>query len=170
MSDKRSHSHPLCALTLLMIVVPTRAIAQDRSALTDIIGVWQSDTTADGVSARSTCASSPTAGAVICEQTITTPTGTRHAVNFFLVDSAAHRYVFYGLNKPGSAIEPTPLSIADHIWVYGGQERQRDGNYYRTVNDFSSGGTYVWRQEVSPDGVHWSATRHGRVTRQASPS
>ncbi len=150
-----------------MGIAPSRAIAQDPTALNDIVGIWQSDTTG-GVSARSTCAFSQQNGAVICEQQITSPKGVRHALNFFLADTSAHRFVYYGLNQPGSGIAPTPLAIANHVWIYGGRQRQSDGLYYRTVNDFSATDSYVWIQESSPDTIRWTALRHGRAVRVAS--
>jgi len=153
-------------LALVIALAPIRIAAQDRNALNDIVGVWQSDTVG-GVWALSSCAASPQGDAVICEQQIATPTGARHALNAFMIDSSAHRYVYYGINRPGSVIQPVPLSIANHVWVYGGG-RESDGTYYRTVNDFSAGDSYVWRQETSRDSVHWTAGRHGRAVRVAT--
>lgn len=138
--------------------------APDRAALDDIVGTWLSDTT-DGIWARSSCAPSPQSAAVVCEQTIMTPAGVRHAVNLFLVDSAAGRYVYYGVTEPGKTIQPTRLVIENHVWTYGGDQKAPDGIYYRTVNDFTARDSYTWRLETSRDGARWTAGRHGRSVR-----
>ena len=144
---------------------PTAVASPDRAALDDIVGSWMSDTT-DGIWTRSTCAPTPQGGGVVCEQTIMTPGGVRHAVNLFLVDSAAGHYVYYGVNQPGSVVQPTALEIANHVWIYGGRTKAPDGRYYRTVNDFTGHDSYTWRAETSGDGAHWTAGAHGRSLRQ----
>jgi hypothetical protein len=142
----------------------TQASSRPSSrALDDILGVWQSDTVG-GMSARTTCAHSPLGAAIVCEQRITAPDGEHRALNFFLADSASNGYLYYGLPQPGLPMTPTRLTIANHVWTYGGQ-MQRDSSYYRTLNDFSAGNAYVWRQEKSRDGVHWTVMREGRVMR-----
>ena len=154
-------------LTLVIALLTSDAsVAQvpmrDRDGLEDIVGTWQSDT-AHGVSALSTCRRSPQQRAVICEQTITTPLGVRSAVNVFLVDSARRRYAYYGISRPGEDTPAVPLQILDHIWTYGGRGKAEDSLYHRTVNDFSVKGAYVWRQESSPDAIHWTVQRQGRA-------
>lgn len=161
--DKRWSAPILARGAVLVMILGAGRGVQDRDALHDIVGIWQSDTS-DGVSARSACSASPQGDAVICEQRIATPTGSRHALNTFVVDPSNHRYVYYGINEPGSVIEPVPLTIMNHLWVYGGS-RAADGKYYRTINDFSAVDSYVWRQETSTDSVHWTTGRHGRVVR-----
>lgn len=139
-------------------------VARASRQLEDIIGTWHSDTVG-GVSAVSVCGWSPQGRSVICEQTITTPAGVRSALNVFSVDSARQRFVYYGIARPGAEVRPTPLTIADHLWIYGGGLGE-DSLYHRTVNDFSGGGGfYVWRQESSRDGVHWTTQRQGAVKR-----
>ena len=130
--------------------------AHPEQPLGDIVGVWQSDTTA-GNSALSDCAWTPQHGAVICEQTISTPTGIRHAQNLFTVDLRGNRFAFYGLSQPGDPMRPVPLSIDSHIWIYGGTAPDSPVTWSRTVNDFNATGTYTWRQESSLDGQHWTA-------------
>lgn len=148
------------------IAQPSQHPHAERSSLNDVVGVWRSDTVG-GAWARSVCAPSPLGAAVICEQDIHTPGGARHAVNMFLVDSVARRYVYYGVTQPGEVIRAVPLAIADHVWAYGGGERDDDGLYHRTINDFSSPGSYLWRQESSRDGVNWVAGQaHGRSVRE----
>ena len=162
----------VCVGLLAIVIVGRNAGAQTPAsarpssrALDDILGVWQSDTVG-GMSARTTCARSPQGAAVVCEQRIMAPDGEHRALNFFLVDSASNAYLYYGLPQPGLPMMPTALTIANHVWTYGGQ-RQRDSSYYRTLNDFSAGNAYVWRQEKSRDGVHWSVMVQGRVVRIA---
>lgn len=136
--------------------------AFSATALSDIVGEWQSDTVG-GNSARSTCSRSPQGAAVICEQTIATEQGTRHAVNVYASDDAGGHY-YYGIAEPGEAITATRLEITAHVWVYGGAVAAANGMYYRTVNDFSPMGRYTWRTESSPDRVHWTITRQGSAT------
>ena len=142
------------------------ASGPDPAALDAIVGTWQSDTVG-GAWALSTCARSPQGGAVICEQTITTPGGVRHAVNVFAVDSAAGRYAYYGIVQPGAPVRPVPLAIAGRVWTYGGLEPAPDSLYHRTINDFSGGpGGYTWRAESSRDGLNWVVQVQGRATRR----
>jgi len=162
-------------LILASLLFQQRAGAQapastrpNTRALDDILGVWQSDTVG-GTSARTTCARSPQGAAVVCEQRIMAPDGEHRALNFFLVDSASKGYLYYGLPQPGLPMTPTELTIANHVWTYGGLIPQRDSTYYRTLNDFSATNAYVWRQEKSRDGVHWTVMREGRVTRVGAP-
>lgn len=156
-----------------LVLVASNLLSQQvgssaRNQLADIVGTWQSDTTG-GVSALSTCSWSPQGRAVICEQTINAPTGERATVNVFIPDSSRLGYIYYGVSRPGQEVEPTPLHIAGHIWVYGGQARAADSLYYRTVNDFSTDSqSYVWRQEYSRDGVNWVVQRHGRAARKGA--
>ena len=155
---------PLVAI-IAILLAPVPVHSPDRVALNDIVGTWQSDTVG-GTSARSVCAASPGGMAVICEQRIFSPTGARTAVNIFMVDSAANRYAYYGINQVGTPIRPAELAISDHIWIYGGNPKGADGKYSRTVNDFSAGTWYVWRVETSADGVNWTTVRQGRAVRQ----
>jgi len=133
-------------------------------ALGDIVGVWQSDTT-NGTSALSGCAWTAQHGAVLCEQTITTPGGVRHALSLFTFDAAAEKFVFYTLGQPGDAMRPVPLTIDRHIWIYGGQARDANGNWSRTVNDFTAKDSYAWRLESSTDGERWTPGIHGASKR-----
>jgi hypothetical protein len=138
--------------------------APDVELLGDIVGEWQSDTTS-GTSALSSCSWTPQHGGVLCEQTVTTPTGVRHALNVFTFDPAAGKFFFYVLGTPGDAMRPVPLAIENHIWIYGGQTRDANGRFSRTVNDFMAKDVYSWRLESSADSTHWTAGIHGRSRR-----
>ena len=142
----------------------SRAQTTGADALSDIVATWQSDTTG-GVSALSQCTWTPARLSVICEQRITTPAGTESAENFFTFDQLSRRYYFYGLRRPGEAMHPVPLEIANHVWIYGGGEKDEKGVYWRTVNDFSGGREYTWRRESSTDGQHWTSVASGRSRR-----
>jgi len=149
---------------------PALSISQSSSTapsvelLGDIVGTWQSDTT-NGTSALSTCAWTPQHGAVLCEQTVTTPNGVRHALNLFTFDRAAGKFVFYVLSQPGDPMRPVPLAIDRHVWIYGGQTRDANGNFSRTVNDFTAKDSYAWRLESSTDGERWTSGAHGMSRR-----
>jgi hypothetical protein len=101
----------------------------------------------------------------VCEQTIATPNGPRHALNVFTFDPRAVKFFFYVLGQPGDAMRPVPLAIDKHIWTYGGQTRDANGSYSRTVNDFTAKDSYSWRAATSPDGERWTAGAHGRSRR-----
>ena len=141
-----------------------RQVAPDVELLADIVGVWQSDTT-NGTSAVSSCAWTPQHGGVLCEQTITMPSGTRRALNLFTFDPAAGKFFFYGLGQPGDGMRAVPLAIDRHVWIYGGLTRDANGNFGRTVNDFSAKDAYSWRLESSADGAQWTPGMHGRSRR-----
>lgn len=136
----------------------------DPFALSPIVGEWQSDTVS-GTSARSTCTWSPRHGAVLCEQSITAPTGVTTALTLFAPDSTDGQFVLYVLSRPGSTLNPVAFTIRDHYWYYGGQKPEGDGRYYRTVNDFTRADVYLWRQESSADGKEWAAGVHGQSRR-----
>lgn len=166
--------HVMVAAALVLVGARGRAAqaqaaaagVPDAAALDAIVGTWQSDTVG-GVWAISSCARSPQGSAVVCEQTITTPAGVRHAVNVYAADVAGGRYVYYGITQPGAAVRAVPLVIAGQVWTYGGLERAPDSLYHRTINDFSSGPDgYAWRAESSRDGVTWTVQAQGRATRQ----
>lgn len=140
--------------------------AAGADPLSDIVGTWQSDTVG-GTSALSVCDWSPLERGVVCEQIITTPGGVEHAVSVFLPDSTGRRYSYYGIYGSGHDASATTLEIRGHVWVYGGLTRAGDGLYHHTVNDFSAhNGSYVWRQESSPDGVQWTVLQEGRASRR----
>lgn len=140
------------------------ATIEDARALGAIVGRWQSDTTG-GTSALSDCAWTPQRGAVICEQTITSPAGVRRALDLYTFDSTAHKFAFYVLGKPGDTMQPIDFAVDGTTWTYGGRVRAPNGNYNRTINDFSAGESYTWRAESSPDGERWTAIAHGRSVR-----
>ena len=147
------------------LALGTRAApAPGVDALGDIVGTWQSDTT-NGMSALSSCAWTPQHGAVLCEQTITTPGGPRRALSLFTFDAGAGKFVFYTLGQPSDAMRPVPLTIDRHIWIYGGQTKDPNGAFSRTVNDFTAKDSYTWRLESSTDGERWTPGIHGMSRR-----
>ena len=133
-------------------------------ALGAIVGVWQSDTV-NGASALSSCDWTPSHGGVVCEQTITTAAGQRHALNLYAFDSAGQRYVYYGLSRPGDAMSPVALAISGPIWTYGSASAIANAPSSRTINDFSNHDAYSWRQETTQNGRDWVVVRGGRSTR-----
>ena len=131
-------------------------------SLAAIVGGWQSDTVA-GTAARSDCSWSPQGTAVICEQTITSNQGERHVVNVYTTEAGSGRHYYYGIPQPGESALPTALEIKDRVWIYGGKVAAQNGQFVRTVNDFSKAGGYVWRTETSVDGINWNPVRGGSV-------
>jgi hypothetical protein len=142
----------------------TQATRATVEALSDIVGTWQSDTT-NGTSALSTCAWTPQHGAVICEQTLTTPNGVHRALNMFTFEPAAGKFFFYVLGQPGDEMRAVSLAIERHVWIYGGQTRGPNGSYSRTVNDFTAKDSYSWQVETSSDGERWTPGLHGKSMR-----
>lgn len=134
------------------------------AALQPIVGTWKSD--AGGVSAVSACAWTPQHLAVVCDQTIATPQGVRHATNLYTYDSTQNRYVYYGVNAAGQVVNPVPLAIDGNVWTYGGQAGP-DGVIYRTINDFSAGSSYTWERQSSRDGKTWTRLAGGTSERVA---
>ncbi len=148
----------------LLTVVPAVG-AQSAESLAPIAGVWQSDTS-NGTSAVSTCTWTATRTAVLCDQVVTTPTSTIHALSLFTFDDAAKKFVFYGLSHPGDTLKPTPLTIDGKNWIYGGLTKESDGKYYRTVNTFAAGDSYTWSAQSSTGGTSWTVTAHGKSVRK----
>lgn len=157
------------AVVVLMLgasALRAQAPGSGADLLADIVGTWQSDTVG-GRSALSVCDWSPQEHGVICEQTLTTPAGLRHALSVFLPDSTGRQFIYYGIYQPGQDAPATSLEITGHVWIYGGMSRSPDGMFYRTVNDFTAhNGSYVWRQESSHDGVQWTVGPEGRAVRK----
>ncbi len=133
-------------------------------ALAAIVGTWQSDT-ANGVAARSECIWTPAHGAVLCDQQITTPTGPHTALNLFTVQAADGRYELYVLNRPGEPMYQVQFTIEGPIWTYGGEAPDADGQFARTINEFSGSDTYTWRQESRANGEEWKTVSQGRSRR-----
>lgn len=146
------------AMGLLLSAPPLAA--QGAQALTPILGRWQSDTT-DGNSALSDCRRTPQGGGVLCEQTVTTPTGVRHVESLFTFDSTS-RYFLYVVSAPGDTVQAVPITISGPTWTYGGTEPASNGKWWRTINEFPGGTTYSWRLESSGDGKAWSRVMGGR--------
>lgn len=153
----------LCLSASVEAQTTTRGGSHPGAQLHDIVGTWQSDTVG-GVSALSACAPSPDGESVICDQLISSAAGVQHAMSFFIPDSAG-AFVFYNLARPGTTMRPVKLVITNHAWTYGGTERSDDGRFYRTVNVFSGGATYAWRQESSADGITWVTGVQGHSRR-----
>jgi hypothetical protein len=128
-----------------------------------IVGEWQSDAT-QGVSARSGCDWSPQGTAVICDQAVTTMAGVQHVLNFF-ARAKNGSFVFYVVPNPGDTLRPVPLTINGPIWTYGGMSAGPNGQWFRTINDFSKRDEYSWRLETSDDGKSWRTTNGGRSQR-----
>jgi hypothetical protein len=159
----------LCALVNLLfdaaVAAPARGIfPQGPAALGALVGNWQSDTV-NGVAAYAACSWTQQRSAVVCEQRINSATSNSNALNVFTADSAHGQYALYALSPPGRVVTPVPITIRGALWYYGGTAPERDGRYYRTVNDFSRADVYTWRQETSPDGKQWTAGVHGQSRR-----
>lgn len=165
----KSITSSLIAIPALLLVMnshspPPLAQLRDVSALGALVGEWQSDTVS-GISAGASCAWTEHRSALVCEQRISSAAGTSNALNIFTADSIPGRFTLYALSQPGRVVSPVPLIIRGTEWFYGGTVPDRDGRYYRTVNDFSQADVYTWRQETSPDGKQWIAGTHGQSRR-----
>lgn len=162
----RLHRPAFTLAALACAIAPTLKgqTATGRAALAPIVGVWQSDTT-NGNSALSDCVWTPQGGAVLCEQTITTPGGMRHAENLFTWDSTTSHYFLYVAQAPGDTLSPVPLAITGKVWTYGGLTAAPNGKWWRTINDFSTAGSYTWRLESSDDGSRWTRVMGGTSRR-----
>jgi len=137
-------------------------------ALNAIVGTWQSDVV-DGRSARSDCVWTPQHTAVLCEQTITAPSGVRHAHNLFTFEPTTAKYFLYVVQQPGTAAPPVPFAIQGPRWIYGGGSLQPGQRQVRTINDFSAPDAYTWWTESSDDGEHWTKQTGGRSSRVSRP-
>lgn len=135
--------------------------------LAAIIGTWKG-TGATGAMVLSTCAWTPQHVAVVCDQTISPADGERHVTNVYAFNAVDKRYVFYSLGKPGEPIQAVPLTIAGHVWTYGGARPPDGGLIYRTINDFEKASSYTWKIQSSRDGAAWTTIVEGTSTR-ASP-
>lgn len=95
--------------------------------------------------------------------------GARHVVNVYAADAGSGRYYYYGIPQLGEAALPTALAIKDRVWIYGGKVAGQNGQFARTINDFSKTGGYTWRTETSMDGTHWTTVRGGSVKAVSMP-
>jgi hypothetical protein len=165
-----------CVLLAAAIgILPCAATAQAATggsgapgveSLAAIVGVWQSDTdVASGTSAVSRCAWTPSRFGVLCDQTVSTPAGTQHALSLYTFGGAQGKFVFYGLGHPGDQMSPVSLTIEGNVWTYGGLAPGPDGRTSRTINDFSAKRSYTWRQESSSNGKDWTVGAQGRSKR-----
>lgn len=146
---------------VVALLVSTRSLSgQGPAALDPIVGRWQSDTT-NGSSALSDCRRTPQGGAVLCEQTVTTPGGIRHVEGLFTFDPATSHYFLYVEGSPEDTLKPVPIAIAGKVWTYGGVAPAPNGKWWRTINDFPGGSSYTWRLESSDDGTTWTRVMGG---------
>jgi hypothetical protein len=163
----------VCAVLLLWPLGPALALAHqgpggtDVEALGAIVGTWQSDVV-DGRSALSTCVWTPQHSAVLCEQTITSSSGQRHALNLYTFEPAGPKYFLYVVPQPGNPSAPVPIEIQGPRWTYGGTAAAPGERRARTINDFSDRDSYSWWTETSTDGEHWTRVTGGRATRVAA--
>ncbi len=154
----------ICATSAMLSAAPATS-APGFESLTPIVGVWQSDTS-NGTSALSNCAWTATRTAVLCDQIVTTPKATLHALSLFTFEPAMKKFVFYGLSHPGDPMKPTPLSIDGKTWTYGGLTKEQDGKFYRTLNEFGAADSYTWRSQSSIDGKSWKTDVQGKSVRK----
>ncbi len=132
--------------------------------LAPIVGTWQSDVV-DGRSALSSCVWTPQRTAVLCEQTITSQSNVRHALNLFTFDPGASRYYLYVVPQAGKPVATVTIAIEGTRWIYGGEPAAGAQRRFRTINDFSTPDSYSWWTESSDDGEHWTRVTGGRSVR-----
>ncbi len=171
MTSNRSGAFCLSFLQLAVSVCasPRMATQADRprigvEALAAIVGTWQSDVV-EGRSALSSCVWTPQRTAVLCEQTITSQSDVRHALNLFTFDPATSRYYLYAVPQPGKPAVTAPITIEGTRWIYGGEPAAAGQRRFRTINDFSQPDSYAWWTESSDDGEHWTRVTGGRSVR-----
>lgn len=133
-----------------------------ENPLADLVGRWQSDTVA-GTSIAYDCELAP-GSTLVCTEGLTRAGTVQQWVGVYVPDSQPHRYRYYEI--AGGAASPAPVTVADHIWVFGSNTRDADGLYHRSVHDYTQrNGTFLGLKETSPDGVHWTVERRSVVRR-----
>ena len=164
----------LMTLAWCLCAQPAKAPA-GVEALGAYLGVWEGkgvakDTAYSKVgtsSATTNCSWSPNHGFLVCDQIVHTPEGTvQNDLSIYTYNEKADSYAFFGLSRNASQARTPKFTIDGKHWIYsGGFDDGAKHIQFRTVNEFTSPGTVIYRAEYSEDGTHWTLMSESSSTR-----
>jgi hypothetical protein len=80
----------------------------------------------------------------------------------FTFDEQKNVYTSYQIPQGGGETGSGKLLIEGNKWTFPWQVKEGDRTtYFRVVNVFSAPGTIEFRQEFSPDNLHWTLMAKG---------
>lgn len=136
---------------------------QRENPLADLVGRWQSDTVA-GTSIAYNCELAP-GSTLVCTEALTRAGLVEQWLGVYVPDSQPRRFLYYEI--AGGTASPSPVTVDDHIWIFGSDTRDADGLYHRSVHDYTSrNGTFLGLKETSTDGIRWTVERRSVVRRK----
>lgn len=104
---------------------------------------------------------------LVCDQTNRRPDGIHRSLSIYGADTAAHRFVFYGLDAGGGTPRSTTLTVAGARWTYLSADTMPGDTVvrWRTTNTWVAPDRMAWRSEYSFDGERWVVTAEGQDRR-----
>ena len=139
--------------------------------LAAFIGKWESTgafsetklSHAHKVSSSIDCRWSPLADFLLCEQSILDGTDKRIQLSIYSYNSKEDKYAISSMAGPGQQPFNGTVIIKGNIWTYpGGFEKDGKRTEIRTINDFSTPNTEIFKTEFSEDGgAHWTTMLEG---------
>lgn len=114
-----------------------------------------------------TCNWSPNHGFLVCDQTVQLPGGTQNDLSLYTYNESDNTYAFFGHSRNDRNTRSPKLTIEGNIWTYSNEFD--DGAKHirmRTINEFKSATSLVWKAEYTEDGTHWTLMGSGTMTRK----
>jgi len=168
----------LFALVLVVGLAPkTRAQAAGIEKLGAYIGKWKSTgtlldtayTKAASAAGETNCQWSASHGFMICDQLVNLSGEVHNDVSIYTYDEKTGTFAFVGVSRDAPRPRTPKLTIEGNIWTYANEFDDGPKHIrFRTVNEFKSANSITWRSEYSEDGIHWTLTGSGNVTRVQS--
>jgi len=167
----------LACFLLLGVTSETKAQAVGIDKLSAYIGKWKSTGTildtayskAATASSETNCQWSANHGFMICDQLVYLSAEVHNDVSIYTYDPKAGAFAFVGISRDAPRPRTPKLTIEGNIWTYSNEFDDGPKHIrFRTVNEFTSANSITWRSEYSADGLHWTITGSGNVTRVPS--
>ena len=87
----------------------------------------------------------------------------------FIYNQGKNEYTSYQIPPGGGEAGSGKLLIDGNVWTFPWQTKEGDTiTYFHVVNVFTTPGRIEFRQEFSPDNVHWTVMAKGMETRSAA--
>ncbi|HEV2353143.1 MAG TPA: DUF1579 family protein [Puia sp.] len=136
------------------------------------IGTWKAENDpgpagGPGVSAVSTCRWSANGKFMIADQLVTNGGQTTNNLSIYSYNPDKDEYTLSLVGVPGREPFSIPVTYKGDEFYYLGSYTNDEGKkiYTRTVNTFTSAGSYTFKVQSSDDGEHWVTSISGKSTK-----
>ncbi len=150
---------------------PAQSDKDATQKLAVFIGKWESTgafsetklSHAHKVSSSIDCRWSPLGNFLTCEQSILDGSEKHIQLSIYSYNSKEDKYAISSMAGPGQQPFNGSVIIKGNIWTYpGGFEKDGKRTEIRTINDFSTPNTEIFKTEYSEDGgAHWTTMLEG---------